>query len=419
MSTNNVSTAAVLRDGTSDSAISDAELGAPGNGQLFSAHCDQRRSRPPGARRRARILFAKDGSDRFLTTVKARVDDYFVTTGKHRRSDWRLWAKGAFYAALVVGSYSALLTAETTRLGYLGLAIVFGLSALLLAINVAHDCAHHAATGNHLLDDAMQTIIFTIVGANAYLWRLRHVKSHHALPNVNGCDVDIDETTFMLLSPNHQRRWYHRYQHIYGPFVFWLVDVDTVFYKDFVYLFKRELANMTEIRHPWWEYILFILSKMAYICVVFVVPALVLPLPWWEVVIGALIMTFIMSALFVTLLIGTHFAEETVFPEVGPDGNLGHSWAEHALLTSIDWSPTSRIANFITGGANAHAAHHLFPTVSHVHYIPLSRIIKDTAREFGLPYNQTTLPRLVQSHFRYLRRVGRGDVQPYRAWQNA
>ena len=57
----------------------------------------------------------------------------------------------------------------------------------------------------------MQTASFTLLGANTYLWRLRHVKSHHNFPNVNGRDIDIDDTAFLRLSPNQPRRRYHRY----------------------------------------------------------------------------------------------------------------------------------------------------------------------------------------------------------------
>ncbi|MGH6890626.1 MAG: fatty acid desaturase, partial [Dongiaceae bacterium] len=138
-----------------------------------------------------------------------------------------------------------------------------------------------------------------------------------------------------------------------------------------------------------------------------IIPVAVLPLPWWQVVAGALIMSFVSSVAFVTLLIGTHFAEETVFPEVDENGYVPYDWAIHALVTSLDWNPTSPWGSFIAGGANAHAAHHLFPSISHCHYVEITKLIQRTAAEFGVPYNQTTLPGIVASHFRFLKRMGR------------
>ncbi len=84
------------------------------------------------------------------------------------------------------------------------------------------------------------------------------------------------------------------------------------------------------------------------------------------------------------LLIGTHFSEGTDFPVTDAERNLAHTWAEHNLLTACDWSPYSRVANFFIGGVNAHATHNLFPRVRHTHDRAITRIIEDTAAEFGL-----------------------------------
>jgi len=356
-----------------------------------------------------KIKFRGGNQRGFSREVRRRVTAYLAASGATRYADMRLWFKATLYAAIASLSYGAILSNHFGPWQMLLLANVFGAAILLLSINVAHDAAHDALTRHRWLNRVVQTIIFTMLGANAYLWRLRHVKSHHAFPNVNGCDMDIDENPFLRLSPNHRRRWHHRFQHLYAPVVFWLVALHTVFYQDFVYLAKKHLANMSDIRHPGSQYVAFVVCKFAYLAIVVGIPMLVLDVAWWQVVLGAMAMSVSASVLFVMLLIGTHFAEEAQFPSVDQDGYLGHDWAEHALLTSVDWSPQSRLALFIAGGANCHVAHHLFPTVSHVHYIAISRIVRQTAIEFGLPYHCMTLPSLVRSHFRFLKRMGTID----------
>lgn len=363
-----------------------------------------------------KIRFRGSRNPGFAREVRRRVTSHLSASGTTRYADGRLWFKAVLYAAIAVAAYGAILSNQFSPWQMLLLANVVGAAVLLLAINVAHDAAHDALTRHRWLNQIIQTVIFTLLGASAYLWRLRHVKSHHIFPNVNGCDMDIDENPFLRLSPNHRRRWYQRFQHLYAPFVFWLVALHTVFYQDFVYLAKKRLANMSDIRHPGHQYVTFIACKMAYLAIVVGIPMMVLDVAWWQVVIGAMAMSISASVLFVMLLIGTHFADEAQFPHVDADSYLGHDWAEHALLTSIDWSPQSRLASFIAGGANCHVAHHLFPTISHVHYIAISRIIRQTAIDFGLRYHCTTLPRLVRSHFRFLKRMGaidRHDALPY------
>ena len=112
------------------------------------------------------------------------------------------------------------------------------------------------------------------------------------------------------------------------------------------------------------------------------------------------------------LLVGTHFAEEAVFPEVGPDGRLPRSWAEHAVATSVDWSPDSRFVHFFTGGFNTHVTHHLFPNTCHLHYREIDPLVKAAARRHGLPVAATNLAGLVASHWRFLERLSRGPGDP-------
>jgi len=365
--------------------------------------------------RLTKIRFRNDGNLDFFRAVNARVNNYFAETCRNRFADWRLWIKGALFLGLAVACYGVILLDRLPVLPTLCVGVLFSISVLLLGLNVAHDAAHNALTPNRALNRWIQVAAFVLMGASAYLWQMRHNKSHHVFPNVNGCDIDIDSNVFVRLSPNHPRRFYHRYQHFYAPIIFWLVDIDTVFNKDFQYLFKRNLANMRDIRHAPSEYFMFAATKLIYIAIAFVIPTLATRFGLFEVVLGNLIMSFVASVVFVLLLIGTHFSELTEFPAVDDDGRLPGNWATHALATSLDWAPLNPVAHFFVGGANAHAAHHLFPTVCHVHYRPITRIIQEEAARHGLRYNQTSLLGMVRSHFRYLRRVGRAPMPDERA----
>ncbi len=360
--------------------------------------------------RLAKIRFRNDGNLDFFRAVNARVSAYFADTGKGRLGDWRIWAKGALFFAIAATCYGVIMADMLPALPALGVGILFSLSVLSLALNIAHDAAHNALVRNRSVNRWIQIAIFSLMGASAYLWQMRHSKSHHVFPNVNGCDIDIDSNTFVRLSPNHPRRFYHRFQHIYAPVIFWLVDIHTVFIQDTQYLFKRNLANMCEIRHAPFEYFMFVATKVFYVAIVFVIPTLATRFGLLEVIAGNLVMSFVASVVFVLLLIGTHFSEMTQFPAVDGEGRLPGNWATHALATSLDWAPLSPVAHFFAGGANAHAAHHLFPNVCHVHYRPITRIVQEEARRHGLGYNQTGLLRMIASHFRFLRRVGRAPM---------
>lgn len=341
-----------------------------------------------------------------IAALRSRVAAYLARRGVRYRARIALWAKGAFFAAATAAFYGMLLTSGAAATAAIS-AIGFGVSVLLLALNLGHDAAHNAVTGNRRIDHAIQTASFTLLGVDAYLWRLRHTASHHVFPNVNGCDIDIDHNPFFRLSPNQPECRRFRYQHLYAPLAYGLVALHTVWWQDYAYLLKKELANLRDIRHPRRRYIQFFLCKAIYLALTLLIPLAVLPFAWWEIVLGHVLVTAIVSLGFVFLLIGVHFSANAEFPIADANGQLPHGFARHVLETSVDWSPESRSAGFLVGGTNAHVAHHLYPRLPHGLYRPITRIIADTCREFGLGYNRTTLSGVIASHFRFLRTVGR------------
>jgi len=353
------------------------------------------------------IKFRDARADDFSRALRQRVGAYLDSVGGHRLADWRILVKLGVYAGIAGFAYVALMTGAFGIWTSLMLAICYGVAVLLVGVNIGHDGAHGCLTGRPVVDRAVQIVSFAFIGVDGYLWRMRHNGSHHVFPNVNDCDADIDQNPFLRLSPNHPRRSYQRFQHLYAPFVYFLVSLHSIFVQDFQYLTKRHLANMHHIRHPAWAFAVFAASKLVYFTMALIIPLLLLPFAWWQIGIGFAVVNGVMSIIFVFLLIGTHFAELAEFPALDEDGWLPGNPTIHAFVTSVDWNPDSWFANAISGGANAHVAHHLFPRISHIHYIPITRIIRQTAAEFGVRYNVTGFPQMVSSHFAFLYRMAR------------
>jgi linoleoyl-CoA desaturase len=201
-----------------------------------------------------RMQFSDETHAGFYAAIKRRVDEYFQQTGRTRFANAIVFAKGTVYALIVAASYAGAVSGSLGGAGSLALAGLCGIAALLLAINVAHDAAHNCLTPSRTANRIITTACFTLLGTSGYLWQQRHVRSHHVFPNVNGCDIDIDENPLLRLSPNHTRRPMHRWQHLYAPLAYVLVTLHTVFIQDFVYLLKTELANMRNIRRKRREY---------------------------------------------------------------------------------------------------------------------------------------------------------------------
>ena len=105
------------------------------------------------------------------------------------------------------------------------------------------------------------------------------------------------------------------------------------------------------------------------------------------------------------MLVGTHFFLEAEYPTAGEEGKLADSWATHNLKTSCDWNPDSPIARFFSGGANCHAAHHLFPNVCHIHYGKITPLIKSIADKHKVTYHHKSLLEMVKSHYLHLKKL--------------
>ena len=218
----------------------------------------------------------------------------------------------------------------------------------------------------------------------------------------------MDDNPFLRVTPSSPHRWYFRYQHLYAPLVYMLFSPFTIFVYDFAFFFRDRLANM-DLRHDLRRLRVMAIvgaEKAAYLTLMLVVPLLVLDQPWWAVVLGFALMQCAASLAFTLPLVSTHIAEEVAFPEADGAGYVEGCWATHQLATSMDYSPESRLANWLLGAVNAHAAHHLFPDVCHVHYVALSKIIRETAREHGVRYHAMPFPAALRSHFRHLKRMG-------------
>jgi linoleoyl-CoA desaturase len=139
---------------------------------------------------------------------------------------------------------------------------------------------------------------------------------------------------------------------------------------------------------------------------------LVLPV----VVLGKPLLLVALAFLLVHLIIGlsvslvfqtTHTVDSTYFPSERGEFDNG---VYHIFATTADYATENPLVAWLTGGLNHHIAHHLCPYVCHTHYASLTRIVKQTAGEFGVPYRQhRTMTRAIVHHLILLKQLGNED----------
>jgi len=353
------------------------------------------------------IKFNQDKDD-FSIKLNHEVSNAITKEEMHSASRL-LWIKLLFYTFLSIASI-ILLYWNPYGDNFIYLVfnyILIGVSGTLWAFNSAHDACHGTFSNKKWVNNLIYHISFNMQGVSARLWQIRHLASHHLFPNVDGCDADYDHNSLIRYSPSQTIKSYMKYQHIYSLFLYSFYLFIWIYAKDILYLNKKNLANLRNQQYPFWYTIEFILVKMIYISYLLILPMLLLNFTFVQILFAYTLMLMINANIFIHTLISTHFAMETEFPSVDKNGMLPYSYSEHQLLTSLDYYPTSKIANFFFGGFNAHAAHHLFPQLPHTIYPRITPIIQKFASEYNYCYNKLTLPQAIKSHFQFLKKMGR------------
>jgi linoleoyl-CoA desaturase len=133
--------------------------------------------------------------------------------------------------------------------------------------------------------------------------------------------------------------------------------------------------------------------------------------PWWQILIGFFIIHYVAGLILSVVFQLAHVVEDTQMPLPDEQGNMKNTWAIHQLLTTVNFSTKNRLVNWFTGGLNHQVEHHMFPHISHVHYRKIAEIVKSTAKEFNLPYNEYKTTRsAIIAHFRHLKLMGANPV---------
>ena len=119
----------------------------------------------------------------------------------------------------------------------------------------------------------------------------------------------------------------------------------------------------------------------------------------------AFVLTHIVIGLAVSLVFQTtHTVDGTYFPFSRDEFDNG---VYHIFATTADYATGNPMVAWLAGGLNHHIAHHLCPFVCHTHYASLTRIIQETAKEYGIPYRQhATMSQAIKQHLLLLKQLG-------------
>lgn len=317
-----------------------------------------------------------------------------------------MWFKSVFYLVLFFGLYALIISNAFTPWAMFGLSVALGAVSAFVGFNVCHDAIHGSFSTSKTTNRVLGSI-FNLLGANPYVWSISHNMVHHNFTNIPGHDEDIEIAPGLIrITPEEKIYRVQKFQHLYAFPLYSLASLSWLFRKDFKKFFQPTLGPF-EANHPKIEYFNLFFYKALYIFLFIVLPLLVLDVTWYEFLIGFVALHFTQGLTMGLVFQLAHVVEGTDFPIPNDSGNIEENWAEHQMRTTANFSTQSRLAAFLLGGLNRQIEHHLFPTICHIHYPKIGKILKETAAEFGIPYieNRTFLCAL-KSHYKILRKFG-------------
>lgn len=354
------------------------------------------------------VKFSRTDSTKFFRTLNKRVNGYFKERKIKKTGDWRLYTKAAVMFTLFLAPFIVILTVDMPNWLRLLLTVVIGIGMAGVGMNVMHDANHDSFSSKKWVNKLFGSSIYILAG-NVYNWKVQHNVLHHTYTNIVDHDEDIDAGRIIRFSEKSDWLPIHKYQKYYAAALYGLLTINWAITTDFKQMhnyLKRKLSY-GKFPNPKVEWTKLIISKVIYYLLWIVLPILVLDIAWWKVLIGFFVMHYTAGIILSVVFQLAHIVPSTEMPEPDENGFMEHTWAVHQLYTTANFAPNNWLVNFYTGGLNHQVEHHIFPNISHVHYDNLAKIVKDTAKEFNLPYNEyRTMRRAVIEHFKHIAELG-------------
>jgi len=354
------------------------------------------------------IKFLTRDKTKFFRTLNKRVNNYFKENNIKRTGNWKLYSKAIFMFALLIVPLVLILTINLPTWAQILGMIVIGIGMAGVGMNVMHDANHESFSSKKWVNKLMGSSIYILAG-NDYNWKVQHNVLHHTYTNIQGLDEDIDAGRIIRFSKHAKWLNIHKFQKYYSIFLYGLLTINWAITTDFKqsYQYLKRKLSYGKFPNPATQWTKLVIGKIIYYAVWIALP-LVLGFTWWQVLIGFFIMHYTAGIILSVTFQLAHVMPNTKMPLPDKEGNMEHTWAIHQLFTTSNFAPENKFVEFYTGGLNHQVEHHIFPHISHVHYKKLSKIVRETAKEFNLPYNEyKTFFAAFSEHFKQLDYLGK------------
>lgn len=346
------------------------------------------------------------GDDRtFQIELRRRVDAFLKSSGRSQTGGWQMYLKSIVILASFAASYLMLMFVSGSVWTGVPYAVLLGLTMAGIGFNIQHDGGHNAFSKKRWINKGA-AMTLDLIGGSSYVWHFKHAVIHHTYVNISGWDTDIDAGFLARMCPHQKQLPFHRWQHLYMWPLYGFLAMKWQLFDDFFYIITGRLSRHRVPRPRGKDLAVFISGKIVFFTWVLALPLLFHPLPavLFYYCIAVLVLGTALSLIFQL----PHIVKESDFPlpSQGTE-RMQRPWAVHQATVTLDFAQKNTVVTWLLGGLNYHAEHHLFPTLCHVNYPAIAGIVRETCREFGVPYkSHRSFFAGVAAHYRWLKQMG-------------
>ena len=350
--------------------------------------------------------FKVPGKNSMRRELRKRTNAYFKERGQGPTGNAELFIKAWVITLtfLSVFVYLVFFNSGNTILN-ISFCVLLGFLGAAIGFNIMHDGAHGSFSTKKWLNE-LTGMSLNFLGANVFMWKTKHNTVHHTYTNIEGVDDDLNARPMLRLCPTQKRFGIHKYQHFYCFGAYSLLYIYWVIFTDFKKYFQGHVGGIPLPKMSAKEHLLFWGFKAFFAATFVALPIYTLGfLPWLA---GFLIFGMVSGIVISVVFQLAHVVEETIYPEINQEtGSTDDEWVIHQLKTTSNFSPTSLLVRWFTGGLNYQVEHHLFPNISHIHYPAISKIVEQLCKEYDVPYlTHKYFSTAVKSHLKHLKHMG-------------
>ena len=311
----------------------------------------------------------------FYSTLTSDIKMYFLNKNISHHANMFWLIKSTIQVLLWIISF--FMTCYLTNIYFYQRIILSAISGhmfIQVGFGIMHDASHHAITRYSNVNETLASIWNSLALWDNSIWYKHHCYMHHSYTGTKLDPDTIHFKPFIQKSELENNNNYFKYTHfraLFGLCVFpgmWIGQ--SIAYIGAI--IKQRLWRMSIINYK--------ICPFEVSLKFFMVFSLFYIRDFW------IMFAYIISCniTYGICILPDHDTFETHNNILYDTKNV--DWGELQVRNSGNFSTQNFFINNCFGGINHQITHHLFPTISHVHYPEISKIVKEKCKEFDIPY---------------------------------